>query len=198
MFRLRWIRAGRGTRGKPPRDRTRTMAWPSLGLVACLALLQSGCQSGPFSGCGGCGGGLFSPTGFIGRAKARVFERNRAGDCCEPAGVISGAPVEYAAPVIAAPAAVGVGTTVVPSYQGPSGPLPPPSTSTVPALPPDSPSTLEPIENPPKSRVVPPANNGSSSLVPSGKTSYQTRRADPNSRIARRPDQPAEIPGLDA
>ena len=68
-----------------------------LGLLASLALLQSGCQSGPFSHCGD-GSGLFGPCGFFSRVSARVFNRtNRAGDCCEP-GMVTGTPVEYAAP----------------------------------------------------------------------------------------------------
>ena len=80
MFRLRWLQAGGGTRGKPRRDRSRRKSWPTLGLVACLALLQSGCQSGPFSNCGGgCGSGLFSPrAGFFGRVQSRVFTRKKA------------------------------------------------------------------------------------------------------------------------
>jgi protein tyrosine phosphatase (PTP) superfamily phosphohydrolase (DUF442 family) len=189
MFRLRWLQAGGGTRGKPRRDRTHRKPWPLFGLIACLALLQSGCQSGPFSNCGtGCGSGLFSPCGFFGRVSSRVFNRgSRGADCCEPGGVISGAPVEYGAPsgVIAAPSSMGVTPSVVPSYQGPSGTISSPSS--VPPLPSETPpSTLEPIENAPKSRIGPPGN-GASSAAPSGKTSYQTRRADPNSRLARRP-----------
>ena len=47
MFRLGWLRVRGATRGTPRRDRTRRRRWPALGLIACLALLQSGCQSGP-------------------------------------------------------------------------------------------------------------------------------------------------------
>jgi protein tyrosine phosphatase (PTP) superfamily phosphohydrolase (DUF442 family) len=182
MFRLHWLQVRGATRGMPRRDRGRLGRWPALGLIACLALLQSGCQSGPFSNCGGgCGSGLFSPCGFFGRVSSRVFNRStRSADCCEP-GVVSGAPVEYGAPstVVGSPA-------TVPSYQAmPGSSISPPST--VPPLPPETPQDLNPLDPAPKTRVVPGPSNGTSSNLPSGKTSYQTRRVDPNSRLARRP-----------
>ena len=40
--------------------------------------------------------------------------------------------------------------------------------------------------------------NGASSSLPGNKTSYQTRRQDPSSRLARRPVRPAQDDGLDA
>ena len=52
MFWLNWLQAGGSTRGTPRRDRARRWRWPVLGLMAGLVLLQSGCQSGPFSHCG--------------------------------------------------------------------------------------------------------------------------------------------------
>ena len=98
MFRLHWLQVGGATRGMPRRDRTHRKPWPALGLVACMALLQSGCQSGPFSNCGsGCGSGLFSPCGFFGRVSSRVFNRSNGAIAVQP-GVVSDGPVEYAAP----------------------------------------------------------------------------------------------------
>ena len=95
MFRLDWLQAGGATRGTPRRDQTRRRRWPVLGLLACVVLLQSGCQSGPFSHCGD-GSGLFSPCGFFGRVSSRVFNRSNGG-CCGP-GVVSGGVVEGAPP----------------------------------------------------------------------------------------------------
>ncbi len=114
MFRLDWLQAGRATRGTPRRDQTRFGRWPALGLLACVALLQSGCQSGPFSNCGN-GSGLFSPCGFFGRVQNRIFNRGNGG-CCGPAVVSDGA-VEGAA---------------VPSVVTPVVPVQPPSSSTAP------------------------------------------------------------------
>ena len=82
MFRLHWLQAGGSARGTPRRDRTRRRRWPALGLLACAGLVQSGCQSGPFSNCGD-GSGLFSPCGFFGRVSSRVFNRsNGTAGCC--------------------------------------------------------------------------------------------------------------------
>ena len=68
MFCLDWLQAGRATRGKPRPERPGRRSWPLLGLLASLAVLQSGCQSGPFSNCGG-GSGLFGPCGFFSRVR---------------------------------------------------------------------------------------------------------------------------------
>ena len=182
MFRLYWLRLGRATLALPRCGRIHRERWPTLGLVACLALFLSGCQSGPFSNCGtGCGSGLFSPCGFFGRVSSRVFNRsNGAAGCCTP-GVVSDGAVEYATPSTA----VTPGTTVSPSYPSGAGSSAAPS---FPApLPGDEPANLSPADPIPKVRSVPPAGNGTSSSVPGNKTSYQTRRQDPNSRLARRP-----------
>jgi protein tyrosine phosphatase (PTP) superfamily phosphohydrolase (DUF442 family) len=182
MFRLHWLQVGGAPRGMPRRQRAHGKSWSALGLLACLALLQSGCQSGPFSSCGsGCGGGggsgLFGPGGFFNRVQARVFTRNNAG-CCGP-GVVSDTPVEYAAPVVAAP----VGVPSYPATPGSTFTSP----STVPPLPPDNtPSDLSPTEQPPKTRIVPGTSSNGTSSLPTSKTSYQTRRMDPSSRLARR------------
>jgi protein tyrosine phosphatase (PTP) superfamily phosphohydrolase (DUF442 family) len=183
MFRLHWLQVGGPTRGMPRRDRASRKPWPALGLIACLALLQSGCQSGPFSNCGsGCGSGLFSPCGFFGRVQSRVFNRNNGSNCCTP-GVVTEGPVEYASPATV----VTPGATVVPSYGSGAG------TSTTPSVvapvPPETPSELDRVDPLPKSKIVTPPAGGtnSSGALPGNKTSYQTRRQDPGSRLARRP-----------
>ena len=71
MFRLSWLQKRGPTRETLRRDQTRRRRWPGLGLLVCLAFLQSGCQSGP--SCGGCSG-LFSPCGFFSRVSNRVFD----------------------------------------------------------------------------------------------------------------------------
>ena len=180
MFRLSWLRVGGATRAMPRRDRTLRKRWPTLGLLACTLLFQTGCQSGPFSNCGS-GGGLFSPCGFFGRVSSRVFTRsNRGADCCTP-GVVSDGAVEYGTPSTV----VTPGTTVSPSYQSGAGSNAPPSYSA--PLPGEEPSDLNRTDPPLKSKVVPPPNGSGTSAVPGNKTSYQTRRQDPNSRLARRP-----------
>ncbi len=183
MFRLYWLRVGGATSAMPRRDRTHHKHWPVLGLIACMALLQSGCQSGPFSNCGtGCGSGLLGPCGFFGRVSSRVFNRsNGSANCCTP-GVVSDGAVEYATPSTV----ITPGTTAVPSYSSGAGTSASPS---FPApLPGEEPSILDKADPALKSKVVPPPNgNGASNSVPGNKSSYQTRRQDPSSRIARRP-----------
>lgn len=171
MFRLRWLQVGGATRGMPRRDRAHRKHWPILGLLACLSLVQSGCQSGMSSG-----GGLCGPCGFFNRVSARVF--NRSNGCCSPA-VGCDSSVESVAPAAIVTPGVVV-TPTVPVVPGSS--LAP---SSVAPLPTEPPTDLNPATEPaPKSRV----NGGSSSSsLPSNKTSYQTRRQDPSSRLARRP-----------
>jgi protein tyrosine phosphatase (PTP) superfamily phosphohydrolase (DUF442 family) len=191
MFRLYWLRLGGATRAMPRRNRIHPKHWPVIGLVACMALFQSGCQSGPFSNCGtGVGSGLFSPCGFFGRVSSRVFNRsNGSAGCCAP-GVVSDGAVEYAAPsTVITPGATagtsygsGVGTSSSPSYPAP--------------LPGEEPANLSPADPKPNSKVLSPSNgSGPSGSLPGNKTSYQTRRQDPNSRLARRP---VRLPGTTA
>ena len=145
MFRLYWLRLGRATLALPRCGRIHRERWPTLGLVACMALFLSGCQSGPFSNCGtGCGSGLFSPCGFFGRVSSRVFNRsNGAAGCCTP-GVVSDGAVEYATPsTVVTPGTTsspsyptGVGTTTSPSYPAP--------------LPGEEPANLSPADPIPK------------------------------------------------
>jgi protein tyrosine phosphatase (PTP) superfamily phosphohydrolase (DUF442 family) len=179
MFRLSWLRVGGATRAMPRRDRTLRKRWPTLGLLACTLLFQSGCQSGPFSNCGS-GGGLFSPCGFFGRVSSRVFTRsNRGADCCTP-GVVSDGAVEYGTPSTV----VTPGTTTGPTYpSGVNSSSPPSYTAPLP----EEPTNLDRADPVPKVKSIPPAGNGGSSSLPGNKTSYQTRRQDPSSRLARRP-----------
>ena len=168
MFCIDWLHAGGATRGKPAPNRQRRRYW-RWGLLAGIALLQTGCQSGPFSHCGDGSSGLFGPCGFFSRVSDRVFTRNnRAGDCCEP-GVVSGGTV-----VEAVPSAV-----VTP---GVSSPYPPSSTRiiTTPGST-DSSTELSPTSPDPtaKSRLSSPSGNGASrsGTGPQG-ASYQTRGQD--------------------
>ena len=171
MFRLGCLQPGGSTRGKP-RRRGR---WAALGLITCLAVVPSGCQSGPFSNCGN-GSGLFSPCGFFGRVSSRVFNRGNGG-CCGSSGVVTEAPVEYPA----SPSTV-VTPGAIPTY--PSSPGSGSTPSSVFPVPGDNPSDLSPTEPVPKARNATPPGNGASNST-SGKQSYQTRRPDSGSRIAR-------------
>jgi protein tyrosine phosphatase (PTP) superfamily phosphohydrolase (DUF442 family) len=177
MFRLDWLLAGRATRGKPRRYQFRRGQWARFGLLACISVFVSGCQSGPFSHCGS-GSGLFGPCGFFNRTSARIF--NRGNGCCG-SGVVADGGVE-----IAAPASV-VSAPVIPTY--PPGTVPGSPPSAVSPLPGETPSELNSVPDSavPRSRLGPaPTGNGASNATP-GKTSYQTRRSDPGTRIARRP-----------
>ncbi len=180
MFCLDWLQAGRAIRGKPRLSARGVRSWPLLGLLASLAVLQSGCQSGPFSNCGsglcGSGSGLLGPCGFFSRVQDRMFTRRNhavAGDCCE-SGVITGTPVEVATPAtVVTPGAI--------TY-------PPPGASrgavVVPG--PSDPTDLTPVDPAAKSRVVPSQpGNGASRSGPQG-ANYQTRGQDSGARIARR------------
>src|SRR5271166_5588091 len=106
MFHLQWFRTRGVNRGKPglPGGHGRRLAL--LGFLIASSLLETGCQSGPFSPCGCIG----RRTNFI----TQAFRRDRNGCCgsevvadggCVPSGVAVGAPV---APIIVP------GATVVP------------------------------------------------------------------------------------
>ena len=87
---LDWLKTGRAPRGTP-RRRGAPRRLVALGLIAGLALIQAGCQSGPFSNCGSC-----NSCGFFRRTTSRVF--NRPSSCCG-SSVVGGSPaVEYSAP----------------------------------------------------------------------------------------------------
>ena len=176
MFCLDWLHAGGATRGKPRRDRHRCRSWPTLGLLACIALVQSGCQSGPLAHCGD-GSKLFGPCGFFSRVSDRMFTRtNGAAGCCE-SGVVGETTIVDGVP----------GTVVTPGVVSPSYPsgsqrviVPPGST--------DSSTELSPAVDPTaKSKIVPGPGNGASrsGSGPQG-ASYQTRGQDSGARLARR------------
>ena len=105
MFNLQWFRARGIHRGKPglPGGHGRRLA--VLGILIATSLLETGCQSGPFS-----------PCGCVGRTTNRLmstFRRDRAacGEVVSDGGCISsGVPVET---VVPAPVIV-PGATVVP------------------------------------------------------------------------------------
>ena len=102
--------------------------------------------------------------------------KNHGGDCCE-SGVVTGTPVEYAAPAtVVTPGAV--------TY-------PPPASSRAVVVPgsTDSSTELAPVDPTAKSRLSSPSGNGNgngaSRTGPQG-ASYQTRGQDSGARIARR------------
>jgi protein tyrosine phosphatase (PTP) superfamily phosphohydrolase (DUF442 family) len=136
-----------------------------------VLLLQSGCQSGPFSHCGD-GSSLFSPCGFFGRVSSRVFNRSNGG-CCG-SEVVSGVPVGTATPAIVDPAA-----TVPPASPLPSGTIKSyPGTV-------DTPTDLDAI--PPAGTIKAKPSGGSGQATNGGlKPGYQTRGPDSGARIARR------------
>ena len=88
-FHLDWLKTGRAPRGTPRRrgPRRRLVV---MNLIAGLALIQAGCQSGPFSNCGGC-----SSCGFFKRATDRILHRDAG--CCG-SGAVGGSAVEYGTP----------------------------------------------------------------------------------------------------
>ncbi len=98
MFRLRWLQVGGATRGMPRRDRAHRKPWPALGLVACLALLQSGCQSGPFSNCGAAVVAACSARAASSAACRLASSTGSNGAIAVQPGVVTEGPVEYAAP----------------------------------------------------------------------------------------------------
>ncbi len=166
------FQAGRSDRVEPRRTLRRPWRTTALSLLACVALLQSGCQSGPFSTCGSCSG-LFSPTGFMSRVQTRFQTRfmNRSSGCCG-SGAVTDGPVEYAAPAAS-------GATVVPSVPGSSSVVTPGSSLS-------DPSNLEPADPTPRTKVLPPAgSSGSSTSGAANKTSDRSRRFDSSTRVAR-------------
>ena len=120
MFKLQWLRARGVCRGKPglPGGHGRRLA--VLGLLILTSLLETGCQSGPFS-----------PCGCIGRRTTALtsrFRRNQGDPCCG-SGVVadggcvsSGVPVEAIGAPIIAPAIPGATPSNVLPSDSPSNP----------------------------------------------------------------------------
>jgi protein tyrosine phosphatase (PTP) superfamily phosphohydrolase (DUF442 family) len=161
MFSLEWFRIGRAARGMPPRARARHGRRVALGFLACMTLLQAGCQSGPLGNCS-----LFSPCGFFGRATGRVFRGgggNGGGGCCGGSSIIGEAPVEYGAPA-------GV---VVPGSSAPTYSMPGSTPSTVPSA--DAPLELDAI---PKGRTgtTPSGTGGAASNMAPSRSGYNVTR----------------------
>jgi protein tyrosine phosphatase (PTP) superfamily phosphohydrolase (DUF442 family) len=107
MFSLKWLQSRGANRGKPGLPGGHGRRLVVLGALCAASLLQTGCQSGPFS-----------PCGFVGRTTSRImrpFRNGGAEACCgaEAGGcVTTGVPVESIAP--------GTGTVVVPGPSAPS------------------------------------------------------------------------------
>ena len=181
MFRLYWLRVGGAARGMPRRDRIHRKRWPALGLITCMALFQSGCQSGPFSNCGmrqrpvqpvrllrprlelesstgatACG--LLHPGRRFRRCRGICNARRPSSPRARSATYVS----------------IGVGLDVLHRRSGSVCRARRRRTSN---------RTIR-SRSP---RVCRRRGNGASSSLPGNKTSYQTRRQDPNSRLARRP-----------
>jgi protein tyrosine phosphatase (PTP) superfamily phosphohydrolase (DUF442 family) len=175
MFSLEWFRIGRAARGMPRRAGVSHGRRAAIGLLACITLIQTGCQSGPFGDCK-----LFSPCGFFGRTTGAVFNRNRAttGGCCGGSGIVSDGPVEYGAP----------SGVIVP---GPSAPtyVAPGSTSS--SVPDSSINELEPLPGAtPKAKLGPPSssmNGGGSSTTPT-RSSFNTPRMPGSAITAKQGD----------
>lgn len=152
MFTLKWLPARGMCRGKPSRR------FAMIGLLVVSSLLETGCQSGPFS-----------PCGFVGRTTAwvtRPFRSNRASVCCGPAVVSDGGCFPSAVPVetIGAPVIAPVVPGTTPSNVAPA----------------DTPSNLEPLPQaepgPAQSIRRAPSDTGAKA-----KSSYETLRPETRS-----------------
>ncbi len=159
MFRLRWFRARGINRGKPGLPGGHGRRLMALGLLLAGCLLQTGCQSGPFS-----------PCGFVGRTTSFLTRPFRHGcSSCGSEVVADGGCFPSGVPVgVGAAPVVVPGGTVIPGGTTPSNVQ-------------DSPTNLEavPQASPGSSPVRSyPSNTGSTSTK--GKTSsYETQRGDP-------------------
>ncbi len=166
MSHLDWMKVDGATRGTPRRVHTRRGRHRlALGLLSCMALVLSGCQSGPFSngGCRTCGG-------FFARATNRILHRDKGG-CCGSSGVSEGV-VEYGGPsAVVVPGAV-------PSYQSGGVMGTSPSNVSPPVI--DTPSQLDPA---PTARPIPGPGGGPQTSTGSGAraTSYSPSRASTSS-----------------
>ncbi len=172
MFHLQWFRTRGVNRGKPglPGGHGRRLA--VLGLLIATSLLETGCQSDPFS-----------PCGFVGRTTSfitRPFHRDR-GCCCgsevvaDGGCVSSGVPVGVTgAPVIIQNAPIGSGGAT------PSNVLPPDTPRDLEVAPQATPGTA-PIRRLPSST----GSTGSTDSTKSSPSSYETFRPDPRSNSSR-------------
>ena len=116
---LCWLRVGGATRAMPGRNRTHLKHWPTIGLVACLALLQSGCQSGPFSNCGTGRRQSPQPVRLL-RPYFKSWPSTGAtvkGRCAAP-GVVSDGAVEYGSSSSVITPGATAGTSSYPSGVG--------------------------------------------------------------------------------
>lgn len=166
MFNLEWLRARGVSRGEPGLSVGRGRRLAVLGLLLAGSLLQTGCQSGPFS-----------PCGFFGRTTSRIMRPFRHGqpapcatDCVSDAGCVSsGVAVESMVP----------GTVVMPGATMAPGAIPSNQLSS----PVEAPSNLEAL---PKSDIGPPPGTTRRTPSASGaKTSFETQRPDYRASRAR-------------
>ena len=160
MFVPKWLRVRGVIRGEPAEPEGRGRRWGLRGLILAAVLLQTGCQSGPFS-----------PCGFFGRATSRLMSPFRGGNVCCGPEIVSDVPMEVVTPgAVVVPAPPAVPVTPVPST----------------VVPPETPSNLEPL---PRSQPGP-APTGSIRRSPSsGSTnpsSYESSRSPSGSSRSRR------------
>jgi protein tyrosine phosphatase (PTP) superfamily phosphohydrolase (DUF442 family) len=166
MFSLRSFRARGVNRGKPglPGGHGRRLAL--LGILIATCLLETGCQSGPFSPCG-CVGSATSR--FVNR-----FHRNRSEPCCGTEVVSDGGCISSGVPIGATIAPVIIQNAPV----GPGGATP----SNM--FPSDTPTNLDAM--PP--RAAPGPEPSGAIRRPSGSktsSSYETLRPDTRSNRSR-------------
>jgi protein tyrosine phosphatase (PTP) superfamily phosphohydrolase (DUF442 family) len=170
MFHLQWFRTRGVNRGKPGLPGGHGRRLVLLGFLIATSLLETGCQSGPFS-----------PCGFVGRTTSFIMSPFRHDRGCGGCGsevvadggcVSSGVPVgATGAPVIIQNAPIGSGVAT------PSN-----------VLPQDSPQNLEPVPqaSPGQAPAVRrlPSSTGSTGGTKSS-SSYETYRPDTRSNCSR-------------
>jgi protein tyrosine phosphatase (PTP) superfamily phosphohydrolase (DUF442 family) len=155
---LEWLKAGRAPRGTPGRRQApRRLRLVAASLIAGLVLIQTGCQSGPFSNCGSC-----NPCGFFRRATSRVF--NGSAGCCG-SGALGGTAVDYG----------GSSTVVAPSTAAPFY-SPGPAPGSVPSTVTDSPTIMEPAPTAKPGTTTTPSTSSSTGSG-AGRTSYNSTQS---------------------
>src|SRR5271157_6395230 len=165
MFHLQWFRTLGVNRGKPglPGGHGRRLAL--LGLLIATSLLETGCQSGPFSPCGCIG----RRTNFI----TQAFRRDRNG-CCGSEVVADGGCVSSGVAVGVTPAPIIVpGATVVPGAGIPSN-VPAPETPQYIEQVPQATPGQAPVRRTPSST----GSTGSTGSTKSSTSNYETFRPD--------------------
>ncbi len=172
MIDLQWFRSRGVNRGKPglPGGHGRRLAL--LGFLVAASLLETGCQSGPFS-----------PCGFVGRTTSFImspFRHDRGCSTCGSEVVADGGCYSSGVPVGATGAPVIIQGAPVGSGQGTSSSVPfQDSPQTLDAIPQASPGPA-PVRRVPSSTPSTGSTGGTKSS-----SSYETYRPDPRSNSSR-------------